>query len=75
MNYHPDKEIEAEVAADALMAEAYDLGVGYPPRRWSCPDCTACHTRGHFGAIGVHRCLFCGYVGTGGVMFDEVTPQ
>lgn len=68
--YHPDHEIAAEVAADAIEAEAADLAAGYPPRAWECPDCGASHARGHFLAIGSHRCLGCGYVGTGGVMAD-----
>lgn len=66
--YHPDPEINAGIAQEALEAEAFDLGVGYPPRRWQC-ECGASHGRGHFMSLGVHRCLGCGYVGTGGVMF------
>ncbi len=65
--YHPDPAINAEVAAAALAAERADLAAGYMPRRWLC-DCGAEHRRGHFLTIGVHRCLGCGYVGTGGVM-------
>jgi hypothetical protein len=65
--YHPDPEINAEVAAEALESERVDLAVGYPPRRWLC-ECGAEHSRGHFMSIGVHRCLGCGYIGTGGVM-------
>jgi hypothetical protein len=68
--YHPDPEINAEVAADAIEAERADLAAGYPPRRWRC-ICGAEHSRGHISAIGVHRCLACGYTGTGGVMLDE----
>jgi hypothetical protein len=68
--YHHDPQISAEVAADALIAEQLDLAAGYPPRRWTC-ECGASHSRGHFYAIGVHRCLSCGYVGDGGVMSDE----
>jgi hypothetical protein len=67
ISYHPDPEINAVVAADALDAERADLAAGYPPRRWQCP-CGAQHSRGHFGVIGVHRCLSCGYTGTEGVM-------
>jgi hypothetical protein len=67
-HYHPDREINAEVAADVLDAERADLAAGYPPRRWRCPSCAAEHSRGHFGTIGAHRCLECGYTGTGGVM-------
>ena len=67
--YHPDPRINAEVAADALDAERADLTAGYPPRPWCCP-CGAAHARGHFGAIGIHRCLACGYVGPGGVLLD-----
>ena len=68
--YHPDPDINEEVAADARAAEAADLLMGYPPRRWIC-QCGASHSRGPFGAIGVHRCLHCGYVGEGGVMVDD----
>lgn len=67
--YHPDPEINREVAAQALLAETIDLQVGYPPRRWTCP-CGKSHSRGHFNAIGIHRCLWCGYVGPEGVMWD-----
>lgn len=68
--YHPDPEINAEIALETLDAERADLALGYPPRRWVC-DCGVSHQRGHFSAIGVHRCLSCGYVGTGGVMTDR----
>jgi hypothetical protein len=68
--YHPDPDINAGVAADVLAAELVDLRTGYPPRRWACP-CGASHSRGHFQAIGQHRCLHCGYVGEGGVMWDS----
>jgi len=73
--YHPDPEINAEVALDTLEAEIADLAAGYPPRWWTCPDCLAQHNRGHFGVIGNHRCLRCGYVGDGGVMHDEREPS
>src|SRR5690349_3550747 len=63
--YHPDPEINVDVALDVLAAETADLAAGYPPRRWVCP-CGKAHSRGHFLAIGQHRCLSCGYVGTGG---------
>lgn len=66
--YHPDPDIAAEVAAEALAAERADLAAGYSPRRWSCPECSTSHSRGHFMSIGVHRCLRCGYYGDGGVM-------
>jgi rubredoxin len=68
VSYHPDPVIDAEVAAVALEAERADLSIGYPPRFWECPQCGNGHTRGHFLAIGQHRCLHCGYVGGGGVM-------
>ena len=68
--YHPDPEINAEIIADALEGERADLAAGYPPRRWRCV-CGAEHARGHFGSIGVHRCLACGYTGAGGVMFGS----
>lgn len=67
VRYHPDDEINAEIVAQALDAEIADLAAGYPPRAWTCP-CGATHNRGHFGTIGVHRCLSCGYVGTEGIM-------
>ena len=66
--YHPDPEINAEVMREALESERIDLAAGYPPRWWYCPDCGHSHGRGHFQEIGVHRCLFCGYVGEGGTM-------
>jgi hypothetical protein len=65
--YHPDPEINAEIAVEALAAEVADLAAGYAPRAWICP-CGASHSRGHFLTIGQHRCLSCGYVGTDGVM-------
>jgi hypothetical protein len=43
--------------------------LGHRARRWRCP-CGTMHSRGHFVAAGVHRCLACGYTGTGGVMLD-----
>jgi hypothetical protein len=67
--YHPDPVINAEVAADALEAEVADLAAGYPPRRWRC-ECGAEHERGFFQSPGIHRCLACGYVGSGGIMLD-----
>lgn len=66
--YHPDPEIAAGIALEALAAERADLAAGYPPRRWSCPECATSHSRGHFMTVGVHRCLHCGYYGGGGVM-------
>jgi hypothetical protein len=69
VQYHPDPEINAEVAQQTLDAEKFDLAAGYPPRRWTCP-CGASHSRGHFGFIGNHRCLRCGYAGDDGVMED-----
>lgn len=72
--YHPDPEVNAEVIADALDAELADLAAGYPPRRWRC-ICGAEHSRGHFGAVGIHRCLTCGYTGPAGVMLDDGEAQ
>lgn len=75
--YHPDSEINKGVAAEVLASEVIDLKVGYPPRRWTCPQCALSHSRGHFLSIGSHRCLGCGYVGGGGVMWDpksELAP-
>lgn len=68
LTYHPDPVIAAELAADTLDAERADLAAGYLPRSWSCPGCGASHSRGHFMVIGTHRCLGCGYAGSGGVM-------
>jgi hypothetical protein len=65
--YHPDHEINEEVKREALAGEIFDLGSGMSPKRWRC-ECGAEHGRGHFGNIGAHRCLSCGYVGDGGVM-------
>lgn len=70
--YHPDPEINAEVIQQANEGEEFDLSIGYPPRAWTCP-CGATHARGHFGAIGIHRCLSCGYVGDQGVLSDQPT--
>lgn len=69
VSYHPDPVMNAGVIADAIEAERADLAAGYPPRRWTCP-CGHSHSRGHFQAVGVHRCLRCGYVGVEGVMWD-----
>lgn len=65
--HHPDPEIAASVEQDAREAEAADVAAGYLPRPWTC-DCGRTHSRGHFYAIGTHRCLGCGYVGTGGTL-------
>jgi rubredoxin len=72
--YHPDPEIDAEVRAEVLEAERADLAAGYPPRRWICPHCAHWHNRGHFLAVGQHRCLNCGYVGNGGRMSTHEEP-
>lgn len=74
--YHPNPAINAEVILDVIEAEKHDLAAGYPPRRWTC-ECGASHSRGHFpiGSIGSHRCMKCGYVGTGGVMWDPLTEE
>lgn len=69
--YHPDPAINAQVIADALGAECADLAAGYPQRIWHCVR-GAEHSRGHFEAIGVSRCLACGYIGTEGVLLDDV---
>lgn len=68
--YHPDPEINAGIVLDSLAAEMADLDAGYPPRRWRC-TCGHEHSRGHFLAIGQHRCLRCGYVGSEGVAFVD----
>ena len=76
ISYHPDPAINAEVTLDAIEGEKADLAAGYPPRRWTCA-CGASHGRGHFppGTIGSHRCLACGYAGTGGVMWDPSAEE
>lgn len=69
--YHPDQEINAEIAVQAAEGEEFDVfTVGYPPRRWQC-GCGASHDRGHYQSPGVHRCLRCGYVGTGGALVSR----
>jgi hypothetical protein len=70
MPYHPEPEINDEIAAETLAIEKADLAAGYMPRRWIC-DCGASHSRGHFGIIGNHRCMNCGYSGDGGIMVDR----
>jgi rubredoxin len=67
--YHPDPDINAAIIAEAAGSERLDLLAGFPPRQWLCPSCGTVHGRGHTGTIGVHRCLACGYTGTGGIMF------
>lgn len=71
--YHPDPYINQEIADETLKAEIADLAAGLEPRGWTC-ECGASHLRGHFYAIGTHRCLACGYVGDGGVMWDPAEP-
>lgn len=79
-SYHPDPEIDREVVAEALEGEAYDMSVGDAPWWWQCPACKRSHNRGHHGAIGIHRCLGCGYTGPCGMMserredFDNAPP-
>jgi len=68
--YHPDPMINEAIRIETLDNEVNDLSNGYPPRHWCCPQCRRSHGRGHFLALGQHRCLWCGYVGTGGVMWD-----
>ena len=65
--YHPDPEVNEELVALALENERVDLAAGFPPKFWRC-ECGAGHSRGHFQIVGVHRCMWCGYVGTGGTM-------
>jgi hypothetical protein len=65
--YHPDPEINSHIEEQMNQSEAIDMAAGYPPRWWKC-QCGAVHNRGHFGTIGSHRCLKCGYCGGGGVM-------
>lgn len=66
--YHPDPEINAGISQQALEAERYDLSIGYPSRWWVCPGCNKSHNRWHFEAVGIYRCLTCGYVVAGGTM-------
>ena len=74
VEYHPDPEINAEVAAEAAENERADVKIGHPPRRWMCPGCGASHDRGFFPlGSDAHRCLGCGYGGTGGVLWDPAT--
>lgn len=72
--YHPDPEINAAFAAEAAENERLNVGIGYPPSRWMCPDCGRSHARGFFplGSVS-HRCLGCGYLGDGGVLWDPAT--
>jgi rubredoxin len=72
--YHPDPEINAEVAAEAVRVEMLDVSLGYSPRWWRCPNCGATHRRGWFLAFGQHRCLGCGYVGAEGTMHTNRPP-
>jgi hypothetical protein len=70
--YHPDPEINAEVALERARGELLDIRAGYPVSRWTCPDCGRSHRRGFMPGSLAHRCLWCGYVGTGG--FIEPAP-
>lgn len=67
LRYHPDPDIDAGIHEEAQESERRDLDAGYPPRRWRC-GCGAEHGRGHYLTIDTHRCLACGYVGTGGAL-------
>lgn len=70
-SYHPDRAIDREIHADVQAAEIADMAAGaHAPRRWIC-DCGRSHWRGHFMTWGRHRCLGCGYVGTGGTYAYE----
>lgn len=73
--YHPDPEINESIARESLESEKTDLAAGYQPRPWMCPICSTTHKRGHFGVIGAHRCLKCGYTGNEGVMLDGSNRQ
>jgi len=73
--YHPDPEINADIIQEVKKAEEVDLAAGYPPSPWMCPVCSTTHKRGHFGVIGAHRCLKCGYAGSDGVMLDGDNRQ
>jgi hypothetical protein len=69
--YHPDPEINAVIALDAINAEVLDLRAGLPPRAWRCPSCESEHSRGPLTNGRQHRCLRCGYIGEGGRLADE----
>ena len=47
--YHPDPEISAEVAADALAGEIADLGAGDPPGAGAARSAVPSTSRGHSG--------------------------
>jgi uncharacterized Zn finger protein len=68
IQYHPDFKINKEIQRESLESEIIDMEAGFSPRWWQCPDCGSSHQRGHFGTIGSHRCLRCGYVGGDGIM-------
>lgn len=67
--YHPDPGINEGVAADAREGEAASLAAGLAPSPWEC-TCGAAHGRGPIEGGDLHRCLNCGYVGTGGRLMD-----
>lgn len=75
IQYHPDPEINEGVRRDRVAAEVFDVSIGYPVSMWTCP-CGKSHSRGWLYTPGVYRCLWCGYVGTGGVIAPapEGTP-
>lgn len=68
--YHPDPEINEEIAEDARTGETLSVfTLGLPPSPWEC-ECGAAHDRGHFQLFNAHRCLRCGYIGRGGRLMD-----
>lgn len=68
--YHPDPEINDDVAGDAMQGELYSIAAGLPPSPWEC-ECGASHARGFYPVGGMaHRCLRCGYVGANGRLMD-----
>jgi hypothetical protein len=69
--YHPDPAIDAEITKQANESDVADMAAGFGPKWWQCPTCSASHQRGHFGVIGNHRCMNCGYVGGGGTLHTK----
>jgi len=72
--YHPDAEINEEIAADVQAGEEANLAAGFLPSPWEC-ECGAQYNRGHT-TLGVHRCLRCGEYRDDGRLLDpaEFTP-
>jgi len=71
--YHPDPDINESVRVQTIEGDREGMQAGHPPLRWCCPECARSHSRGYFLAVGQHRCLWCGYQGAGGVLWDPKT--